>query len=123
MKLLTTSGLLFATAANASNADGNYGAYPMIDWAAVFEEKYMRCTGALITTTPCGGFANSATSYNKVGLAPAVTALLTAYDGGKYVVGYGKYDGFSTYGWVMKLWGITGTNTLCNVGQLKPTGY
>ena len=66
MKLLTTGGLLFATAANASNSDGNYGAYPMIDWAAIFNEGYLKCnTGSV---NPLCVIDNGSASLNNVGL-------------------------------------------------------
>jgi hypothetical protein len=76
------------------------GAYAMVDWSAIFNEVHLP--------------ANTDNSYNTpasvtIGLAPAVTALLTTYDGGKLMVGYSTFDNFTTFGWVMKLWGYHGT--------------
>lgn len=57
-----------------------------------------------------------------VGLAPAVTAILTTYDGGKAMAGYGKFDNTTYFGWVMKMFGTLGTNNYC-VKNTVPTGY
>jgi hypothetical protein len=51
MKLLTTSGLLYAAANSAATTDGNYGAYTMIDWAVTFEEAYLAPVGAIYAPT------------------------------------------------------------------------
>ena len=114
MKLLTSTGLLFAAVNSTATVDGNFGSYPMIDWAATFTESHLN-------------MKTSTSKYNEpdtvtIGLNPAVTALLTTYDGGKAVIGYSTYDNMTTFGWVLKLWGEFGTNTACNASD-KPTGY
>ena len=50
-------------------------------------------------------------------------ALLTAADGGKYVAGYGKFDNWTTFGWVIKLWGTAGPLTKCSPAYMVPTGH
>lgn len=38
------------------------------------------------------------------------------------MIGYGKYDGLTVFGWVLKLFGTLGTNTKCANGD-KPAGW
>jgi len=57
-----------------------------------------------------------------MGLAPAVTDLITTYDGGKLMSGYSKFDGMTVFGWAIKVFGEIGTTTGCAIGD-KPTGY
>jgi len=64
MKLLSTSGLLFAVA-SASDMNGNSGAYVMIDWAAVFVEAHL-----LEGSTSTGAFMNTSGNTNTIGLNP-----------------------------------------------------
>ena len=86
----------------------------MVDWAAIFNESHL----LMKTSSSLYNEADTVT----IGLNPAVTALVTTYDGGKAVIGYSTYDNMTTFGWVLKLWGEFGTNTACNVGD-KPAGY
>jgi hypothetical protein len=55
-----------------------------------------------------------------------VTGVLTAYDGGKYMVGYSTFDNWVSVGWLLKLFGTDDTGdankTKCTAGD-KPTGY
>jgi len=71
MKLLTTTGLLYATV-SAANVDGNSGAYTMVDWAATFNEE--RLVGADGATT--NYISKTTGSKSTIGLAPAVTGIL-----------------------------------------------
>jgi len=84
----------------------------MIDWTVNFNEAYL--LPAVLKYSP--------TAIQTIGLSPAVTSLLVTSDGGKMMAGYGKFDGFTTFGWVIKLFGTDGTVTGCDVGA-KPTGY
>lgn len=113
MKLLTSAGLLFA-AVNSTSVDGNSGAYTMVDWAAIFNEIH------LSEKTTTNKFTEPDTVT--IGLMPNVMSLLTAYDGGKYMVGYSTFDNMTTFGWTMKLWGTLGLTTACTAGS-KPAGY
>ena len=71
MKLLNTTGLLFATVSSA-NVDGNSGAYTMVDWAATFnEERLLEADG-----TANNYISKTAASRSTIGLAPAVTGIL-----------------------------------------------
>jgi len=71
----------------------------MIDWAANFVEAYLdHSTDGVV-------FANSATSVNTPGLNPMVTGLMTTYDGGKLMSGFGLFDNTTHFGWVIKLFG------------------
>jgi len=47
---------------------------------------------------------------------------VTTYDGGKAMVGYGKFDNTTHYGWVLKMFGTMGTNVYC-AASIKPAGY
>jgi ethanolamine utilization protein EutQ (cupin superfamily) len=85
----------------------------MIDWTVNFNEQYLLPKVALYSPT---------TDTQTIGLAPAVTSLLVTSDGGKMMAGYGKFDGFTTFGWILKLFGTDGTVTGCGVGA-KPSGY
>jgi len=49
-------------------------------------------------------------------------ALITTYDGGKAMAGYGMYDNATTFGWLMKLFGTRGTLTKC-LDYKVPAGY
>ena len=69
MKLLNTTGLLFATVSSA-NVDGNSGAYTMVDWAATFNEE------RLVEGTTGNYISKTAGSKSTIGLAPAVTGIL-----------------------------------------------
>ena len=105
MKLLTNSGLLFAYAnAAAQTQDGNMGAYAMVDWSAIFNEVH------LVANTDLS-YTNKATAT--IGLAPAVTSLITTFDGGKVMAGYSVFNNMTTVGWVIKLWGHYGA-TMAN---------
>ena len=125
MKLLTSSGLLFAAAnAAAQTADGNMGAYAMVDWAALFNEVHLAYNAT-------DGYNNP--TYVTLGLAPAVTTLITTFDGGKLMAGYSTFDNMTTFGWVMKLFGhhgllwnnikdLTTSTTTCDEYD-KPDGH
>ena len=118
MKLLTSSGLLFAAANSAATtADGHYGAYPMVDWSAIFNEAALPAVSNVYNNA----------SVNTIGLAPAVTGLITTYDGGKLMCGYSGFDGATTFGWVFKLWGEKGTATNCGSSStatgVRPAGH
>lgn len=49
-------------------------------------------------------------------------ALITTYDGGKAMAGYGMYDNATTFGWLMKLFGTRGAKTKC-LDYRTPAGY
>jgi hypothetical protein len=74
----------------------------MIDWAANFAEAYLDHS-----TDTSYLFANGATSVSTVGLNPMVTALMTTYDGGKLMSGFGLFDNTTHFGWVIKLFGTS----------------
>jgi len=40
-----------------------------------------------------------------VGWDPMVTSIITSYDGGKVMAGFGKVTGIMYASWVMKMWG------------------
>jgi hypothetical protein len=92
----------------------------MVDWAAVFVEAYLdHGTG----TTE---WENNSTGLNTVGISPAVTAIMTAYDGGKVMAGYGYFDNTVHFGWVIKLFGTSyvtlATGVFCAEYD-KPVNY
>jgi hypothetical protein len=111
MNLITKSGLLYnlAMAQNDQYGNGSYGSFLMIDWAATFIEV------ATVDTV-------SSVNYWTIGLNPVVTSLVACYDGGKALAGYGKYSGLVHFGWVMKMWGNTGSTWNCGASS-KPVGY
>ena len=87
------------------------GAYPMIDWAAVFDEEYLaHGTGTV-------KFNNEDTSNNAVGLSPHVSAIMTTFDGGKIMVGFGLFDNTTHFGWVIKLFGADPLSANYECGQ------
>ena len=93
MKLFTAGGFLYSSVM-AQNADGSNGDYQALDWVAMFPEaenwKY--------------------TSANmNVGWDPMVTSISAAYDGGKYMAGFGKWSATMYSSWAVKMWGNTGT--------------
>ena len=56
-----------------------------------------------------------------IGIKPSVSAIITTFDGGKAMVGWGQYDGMIMVSWVTKLWGATGA---INCGSnSKISGY
>lgn len=89
MKLLTTGGLLYSTVLG-QNADGTKGSYEKLDWVAMFPET---ANVELLTTKM------------NVGWDPMVTSVITTYDGGKAIGGFGKLSGTLYASWVMKMWG------------------
>jgi len=93
MKLLTAGGFLYASVFG-QNADGTFGLYENLDWVAHFPETQ----NTSLTTTNMN-----------VGWDPMVTAVMTSYDGGKVMGGFGKLSGTLYGSWVMKMWGVIGT--------------
>ena len=89
MKLLTAGGFLYSTVLSA-NADGTNGSYEKFDWVAMLPE-----TQNLSLTT----------SNMNVGWDPMVTTVITTYDGGKAIGGFGKITGTLYKPWVFKMWG------------------
>lgn len=89
MKLLTAGGLLYSTVLSA-NADGTNGSYEKFDWVAMMPE------------TQNVGYA---TTTMNTGWDPMVTSVLTTYDGGKAIAGFGKVTGTLYKPWVFKMWG------------------
>ena len=86
MKFKLSTGLL-AAVTDAATVDGHSGAYVMIDWVAQLDE--------LATTS----------TVSTIGLKPSVQKVITTFDGGKVMGGYGYYDNLMTFGWVVKMWG------------------
>ena len=80
----------------------------MIDWAAVFLEEHL-----LEDSATANSYINGTNGRNTIGLNPSVQDLITTYDGGKVMAGYGMFDNMVTFGWAMKLFGTRGTNTKC----------
>ena len=87
MKLLTTGGFLYST---VFGQDGTKGTYEAIDWVAIFPETQNKLYTA---------------SNMNVGWDPMVTSIITSYDGGKVMAGFGKVTGIMYASWVMKMWG------------------
>jgi hypothetical protein len=58
-----------------------------------------------------------------IGLNPSVTMVYTTYDGGKVLTGNGSYTKYATFGWVLKMFGSTGTNSCASTAVNTPTGY
>jgi len=56
-----------------------------------------------------------------VGWDPMVTSIITSYDGGKVMAGFGKVTGIMYTSWVMKMWGTAGTKPCA--ANSKLTGY
>ena len=81
----------------------------MIDWAAVFLEAHLQDDSG----STRGVFTNGTDGRNTVGLNPSIQDLITTYDGGKVMAGYGYFDNMVTFGWAIKLFGTRGTNTKC----------
>jgi hypothetical protein len=109
MKLLTAGGLLYSTG-KAVNADGTTGTYQSLDWVAMFPEGTNYGINAASTTTPIN-----------IGWDPVVVEVITNYDGGKTLAGFGKLTGTIYGSWVIKMWGSTGT-TACGDNSVI-TGY
>lgn len=109
MKLLTASGLLYS-AVSAATADGHNGSYTQIDWAVTLPE-----TASSVTTVSTQAGAPA------VGWDPMVMQVLAVWDGGKVVAGWGKLSGTILNGWVIKMFGASGTKN-CGASA-KPTGY
>jgi hypothetical protein len=84
--------------------DGNYSSYPVIDWAVTFAEA-----------------PTVATTAETIGIRPEVVTVVSCYDGGKAMAGWARYDGMIMFGWVVKMWGSTGTIN-CGTGSVV-TGY
>ena len=112
MKLLQSIVPLLFEATSGQTVSGHYGAFPEIDWAATFLETG---TTTSVTATTVGS------SGMTIGFNPQVVTVVTCFDGGKAMAGWGKYTGMVTFGWVMKLWGSTGTNN-CGAAAVI-TGY
>lgn len=53
----------------------------------------------------------AAASSIDVGYMPQVTGILTAFDGGKIIVGYGRVGGGIYKSWAIKIFGNQGTST------------
>lgn len=106
MKLLTTGGFLYSSV-SAANKDGTSGSWQNFDYVAMFPE---------------GANVNKATGNNiNVGWDPFVTTILSTYDGGKIIAGFGKVTGVMYKPWVIKMWGTSGTTPCSN--DSKITGY
>ena len=103
MKLLQSAGILFKAAEAVQLSNGHYGTHTEIDWVATLVE---------VSTT------NAAQT---IGLNPVVTSIVPMHDGGKAMGGYGKFLSEGTYGWVVKMFGNTGT-VACGTNSVV-TGY
>jgi len=73
-----------------------------------------------------GGINSSASSATanlpiNVGWDPVVVEVLTNWDGGKTIAGFGKVSGTIYGAWVIKMWGTKGTSS-CGADS-KITGY
>jgi len=109
MKLLTASGLLYS-AVSAATADGHNGAFTQIDWAVTLAEQGSSVTNL---STQAGAPA--------IGWDPMVSHVSAAWDGGKVLAGHGKLSGTILSGWVVKMFGASGTMPCGN--DSKVTGY
>lgn len=69
-----------------------------------------------------GGYNLSTATYPiNVGWDPMVVEVISNYDGGKTIAGFGKITGTMYGSWVIKMWGSTGA---INCGDAaKITGY
>ena len=105
MKLITAGGFLYSTVLGA-NADGTDGSYEKFDWVAMFPETQN---------------LNFSASNMNVGWDPMVTSVISSYDGGKVMAGFGKVTGIMYKPWVFKMWGNVGTKK-CGLNKAI-TGY
>jgi hypothetical protein len=110
MKLLTSGGLLYS-AAQAANADGSSGVYQSFDWVAMFPEA---ANGGI-------NLSSHATTPIGIGWDPVVVEVISNWDGGKTIAGFGKVTGTIYASWVIKMWGASGTNSCGDASKI--TGY
>lgn len=66
--------------------------------------------------------STTTTTPINVGWDPVVVEVLTNWDGGKTMVGFGKLTGTIYGAWVVKMWGSTGAGTSCGADS-KISGY
>jgi len=57
-----------------------------------------------------------------VGWDPMVTEVISNWDGGKTIAGFGKVTGTVYHSWVIKMWGVSGLTTQC-ANNATITGY
>ena len=87
---------MYAAGVNAQNTDATYGTYQTFDYVATFPEEFDEM---------------QADSKVGVGWDPMVMAVISTYDGGKVLVGFGKTGAHLHAGWVAKMWGTKGSAT------------
>jgi len=63
----------------------------------------------------------SGTTAVNVGWEPMVVEVISNWDGGKTVVGFGKLTGTIYASWAIKMWGVKGTSPCANDAVI--TGY
>jgi len=86
------------SAAQAANADGSSGTYQSFDWVATIPEAANGGTNLSSATVPIG-----------IGWDPVVVEVISNWDGGKTIAGFGKATGTIYASWVIKMWGAGGT--------------
>ncbi len=52
--------------------------------------------------------ADSSATFRLITWDPQVMGILSTYDGGKVMAGFGHYSGTIQLGWILKMWGTLG---------------